>query len=148
MSAEIIQFGKPKSVTIKGRVPNSSIGKRRTVGRRLGEKASARFMFDGDLYHADFCGDEMVALFAVQYRISAGGVQEMKRSFWWRGNYGRFNPDPPKLAEAARSARAKGSDDMMFRDAAITQLRERHAKLVSEVAKIEATIASMQGELN
>jgi hypothetical protein len=106
---------------------------------------TVRFMFDGWLYEAGFCGDKIEDVKSVHYRITAGGVQELKSHAWHNGRYSRFDITPA-MAEAARSAR--GSDqkdaDIPFREAALAAFHKRRAKLISEVEKIDATLASMQ----
>jgi hypothetical protein len=112
MSAEIIQFGKPQSATRPGRneahdrAPDTTIGKRHLVNRRH-KKASVRVMFDGELYEVVFYGDDVQVVYAIRYRISAGGVQEMKRSRWQGGGYWSRDLNPA-LVKAAWRARASG----------------------------------------
>jgi hypothetical protein len=84
----------------------------------------------------------MQSVYAIHYRITAGGVQEMKRCYWNE----RYTDLDPAMVQAARSAR--GSDrkdaDIPFREAAIAAFHKRRAKLISEVEKIDATLASMR----
>jgi hypothetical protein len=75
----------------------------------------------------------------IQYRITSGGVQEMKRSRW----YDDFDPE---ILDEAKSARASGRKDseIPFSEAGLVAFKRRRTKLISEVEKIDATIASMQ----
>jgi hypothetical protein len=102
-------------------------------------------MFGAGLYEVEFRDDGVARVAAIQYRITAGGVQEMKRSHWWEGCYSRPDLDPA-MVQAAR--RARGSDgkaaELPFREAALAAFHKRRAKLISEVGKIDATLASMQ----
>jgi hypothetical protein len=102
-------------------------------------------MFGGWLYEVNFCGDDVEDAYAIQYRITAGGIQEMKRRHWREGRYSWEDLDPA-LVEAAKSARASARKDVdiPFREAALAAFHKRRAKLISEVEKIDATLASMQ----
>jgi hypothetical protein len=145
MTAEIIQFGKPQSAAVRPRqhAPVPSDKSVRSRAPRVSE--TVRFTFGSWLYEAKFCGDHVKEVNAIQYRITAGGVQEMKRSNWWEGCYSRHDPDPAMI-EAAKRARASGGKDadIPFREAALAAFHKRRAKLISEVEKIDATLASMQ----
>jgi hypothetical protein len=101
-------------------------------------------MFGSKLYEAHFSGDGVRDVKIIQYRITASGVQEMKRERWDGGYQGLHDLDPAILV-AAQSARgsARKDVDIPFREAALAALHERRAKLLSFVEKIDATIASM-----
>jgi hypothetical protein len=139
MTAEIIQFGKSQSATVRRQVTSPAARQQRRAPR-VSEKV--RFAFEGDLYEANFSGNNMQSVYAIHYRITAGGVQEMKRCYWNE----RYTDLDPAMVQAARSAR--GSDrkdaDIPFREAAIAAFHKRRAKLISEVEKIDATLASMR----
>jgi hypothetical protein len=140
MSAEIIQFGTPQSATVRHRQLAATPQRR---APRISE--TVRIMFGGWLYEVKFCGDHVEDVNAIQYRITAGGVQEMKRRYWWEGRYSRHDPDPAMI-EAAKRARASGGKDadIPFREAALAAFHKRRAKLISDVENIDATLASMQ----
>jgi hypothetical protein len=102
-------------------------------------------MFGGWLYEVKFCGDVVEGVNAIQYRITASGLQEMKRSHWWEGCYSRHDPDPAMIEAAKRARASAGKDaDIPFREAALAAFHKRRARLISEVEKIDATLASMQ----
>jgi len=160
MTAEIIQFGKPQSATFRHQQLAATI-KQTTRKRLAGVEAQAagqrpqrraprisetvRFMFGAGLYEVEFCDDHVEDVNAIKYRITAGGVQEMKRHHWWEGCYCQHDLDPA-MVQAAR--RARGSDgkaaELPFREAALAAFHKRRAKLISEVGKIDATLASMR----
>jgi hypothetical protein len=162
MSAEIIPFGKPQPAPVKrrGKVRDEgevTIGDMRAaLGRpptaseilgvldasqqrraRISEKV--RFMFGAGLYEVHFSGDSVQCIVAIQYRITANGVQEMKRY------NGHLLDLDLAMVEAAKSARASGRKDaeIRFREAALAAFHKRRAKLINEIEKIDATLASM-----
>ena len=102
-------------------------------------------MFGGKLYEVAFCGNDVQRVNAIQYRIAFDGdIHEIKRPHW-KERFPRFDLDPA-LVSAARSARASSRKDaeIPFREAALAAFRERRAKLISEVEKIDETIARMR----
>ena len=129
MTAEVIQFGKPRGRHIRRRQPAPRISD------------TVRFMFGGELYEASFSADGVRDVKKIQYRVAASGVQEMKRTRW-----NGYDDLDPAILVAAQSARrsARNDVDIPFRDAALAALHTRRAKLLSFVEKIDATIADMQ----
>jgi hypothetical protein len=79
MSAEIIQFGKSER---RVSAPTLRASETRALPT---EKTSVRFIFDNELLEVDFYGDDVERVCAVQYRVSADGVKEMRRLRW--GDY-------------------------------------------------------------
>lgn len=69
MSAEIIQFGKPQSLTAAAK-------RYAKASRRRVRRKTVRFALDGELYEVEFYGNAVRHVFAIRYRISGGGVQE------------------------------------------------------------------------
>lgn len=74
----------------------------------------------------------------------------MKRTRWYSECLSHGEVDATIVEAAWRVRRTgHGSDvEAPFRERALAQLHRRHAKLVREVAMVEATIASMQRGLN
>jgi hypothetical protein len=140
MTAEIIQFGKATAA-----VPRQSKPARRRHAPST--KEIFRFMFNDQLYEVEF-GGHVQRVFSIQYRISRDGVQEMRRH---PGRHSSKSDEIVQVINAARRIRAQGNskiDEIPFREAAVAQLRKRQAKLVRELEQVEATIASMQREVN
>jgi hypothetical protein len=168
MSAEIIPFGKPRSAPVKRRRKVRKAGEETTIGdliaefgraptaseirevldrRRPAERDSetVRLMFGDVPYEVAFCGNDVQCVDAIQYRIAFdGSVHEMKRRHW--SHFRQRHALDPALVGAAQRVRASGrkDDEMPFREAALAAFRKRRAKLISEVEKIDETIASMR----
>jgi hypothetical protein len=95
------------------------------------------------LYEVTFCDGDVQRIDAIQYRIAFDdSVQEMRYRHWHPGHYSRDLD--PAIAEAARRARASGNPGIPFHMSALAAFKKRRAKLISEIKKIDATIASMQ----
>jgi hypothetical protein len=130
-----------------GRVPTTSeireaLDRRRPARR---DSETVRVMFGSGLYEVEFCGNDVQRVIAIHYRIAFdGSVQETKLHHW--SEYRNRIKIDPAIVEAARSVRASGQkdDEIPFRKAALAAFHKRRAKLISEVEKIDATIASMQ----
>jgi len=165
MSAEIIPFGKTQSAPVKRRrkvrdADEMTIGDLRAeLGRRPTasdirealdrqhpaerDSEAVRLMFGDQLYEVTFCGNDVQRVDAIQYRIGFDGdIQEMKYRHWHPAHYSRDLD--PAMEEAAKRARASGSPEIPFREAALAAFKKRRAKLIGEVEKIDATIARMQ----
>ena len=168
MSAEIIPFGKPQSPPVKRRRRKIRDADKMTIGdlrAALGRRPTAsdirealdrqhpakrdseavRLMFGDRLYEVTFCGNDVQRVDAIQYRIGFDGdIHEMKYRHWYPAHYSRDLD--PAMEEAAKRVRASGRNgsEITFREAALAALKKRRAKLISEVEKIDETIASMQ----
>jgi hypothetical protein len=144
MSAQIIQFGKPRTDVTRQEAEQAQAQLPTPVVRE-----TVRFMLNDDLYEVERRGGEVWRLSKIQYRITVRGVQEMKRHCWY-GSYRSPADLDPVIVEAARRAQVNGRnvDDGAFRRVAVAQLQKRRAKLVRELEQVDATIASMQPGLN
>jgi hypothetical protein len=139
MSAEIIQFGSPHPA-IAQQMTGATRQRRAALTKEI-----VRFMFNGKLYQVELYGGDVQHFFEIRYRISGGGIQEMKHREWLRDPDYYSTRIDPEFVGAARRARASGQRDadIPFRERALAQLHKRRAKLVREVEMIDATIASM-----
>ena len=167
LRAEIIPFGKPQSAPVKRRRRKirdademtigdlrAALGRRPTASeirevldrQRPAERDSeaVRLMFGDQLYEVTFSGNDVQRVDAIQYRIGFDGdIQEMKYRHWYPAHYSRDLD--PAMEEAAKRVRASGKGaEIPFREAAVAAFRKRRVKLISEVEKIDATLASMQ----
>jgi hypothetical protein len=151
MSAEIIQFGKAQSISAK-----SKPAAKKSVQRRVRyepepepQREAVRCTVDDRLYEVEFYGKSVTRISAIHYRCNGrnGRIETLRYSHWYGSGWGRYGDPDPDIVEAARRARGQvstGSD----REAAIAQLGARHARLMRDAEKVEATIASLQREIN
>jgi hypothetical protein len=156
MSADIIEFGKPARRAPAHKGPSflsDTMAPRRVRRRRSNEqkpieKTSVRFVFDDELYEVHFYGEAVQDVYAVQYRISANGVDEMRRrrSGGWRS---LEDIDPAVVAAAKQARESAGSVDAVpFYKGVLSQLLKRREKLAATLQKVDATIVSMQQHIS
>jgi hypothetical protein len=146
MSAEIIQFGKRER-----RMPDAILPRRARAGRRSivqHTETSIRFVFDGELYEAHFCDENIQRICLLQYRINATGVEEMRRPRW-RSGWERDGDFDLALARAAHHARKNGgNDDGSALQKALSELSKRREKLVRMVEQANRAIADLQERIS
>jgi hypothetical protein len=171
MTAEIIQFAKPQSISAQFRPAGQESVQRRVkpeaenachgaeVIARRGrphdrfayrqdpEIEAVRCTVDGRLYEVEFRGASVCYVFSVSYRNRDGRVDELRRRCWNAAYPWHYSSLDPAIVEAAKRARSRG-DAGVSREAAIAQLRDRHARLLRQAEKVEATIAILQHGIN
>jgi hypothetical protein len=170
MTAEIIQFGKPQSISakfkparqkgvqrrVKPEAENACHGaeviasggpRGRFAYRQESEIEAVRCTVDGKLYEVEFRGASACYVFSVSHRNRDGRVDELRRRCWNAAYPWHYSSLDPAIIEAARLARGRG-DTVISQEMAIAQLRKRHAQLVRQAVKVEATIAILQHKIN
>lgn len=144
MSAEIIQFGKSQQSELKS-VEQRSVQRRVMFDMKSDtDKEVVRCTVDGKLYEVEFEGAAVRYVYAVFPRNFGGRIREMRRRCWFYRSDGVIDPE---IVSAARRARGQSTAEIT-REASIAQLRERHARLMREAEKVEATIAILQRGIN
>jgi hypothetical protein len=105
---------------------------------------AVRCTVDGKLYEVEFRGETVCKIFTISYRHNRrnGRIETCRLHQWSASGYSRHDCDP-KVVEAAWHARNQGGNESDA-ETVITQLRARHARLVSEAEKVEATIATLE----
>jgi hypothetical protein len=146
MSAEIIQFGKPQSISAKFK-PSG----RKSVRRRVRyepepepEREAVRCTVDDQLYEVEFYGKSVTRVSSIRYRRS-GHNSDRIETLRYRCD-GRYHCD--EIIEAARRVRGQVSTESDRQAEIVAQLRARHARLTRDLEKVEATIASLQRGIN
>jgi hypothetical protein len=135
MSAEIIHFGRGKAIE------NVSVQLQRVKIENVQcMKEAVRCAVDGRLYDVEFSGKDMVRVYTVCHRGQNDRIQEVRYHQWSASGYCPCDLDPA-VVTVARAARGKPA---VVREAVIEQLRQRHAKLLRDAAKVETMIATIQ----
>jgi uncharacterized ParB-like nuclease family protein len=103
---------------------------------------------DGQLYDVEFSGKDVVCVYTVHYRRKRNNdrIEQVRYRQWSAYGHCRRAFDPAvvtAVATAARTARDTPRT-IAIEEAALEQLRQRHAKLLGDAAKVEAMIATMQ----
>ncbi|MFY9759269.1 MAG: hypothetical protein WBE25_11705 [Xanthobacteraceae bacterium] len=111
-------------------VPSTSRKDRREV---------VRFAFEDRMYEAVFLNGSLDELSHVYHRVQDGRVVELRHRFsrW-------CEPDSMLVAAARLARQGPAKTEIDKNQAAIAGLHRRRAKLLENVAKIEATIANLE----
>lgn len=162
MTAEIIQFGKQRSVGRPVRQSRKRIEAppieqtdyekqaRAMVERRRkikNESEVVRCMVDGGLYEVHFHRGNAWKILTICYRAQNGRIVEIKRGRWSADlRCGRLDPS---IVTAARLAltRKNSTPSSRAHETAIAQLWARHARLLRDVEKVKAAIALMERDV-
>jgi hypothetical protein len=146
MTAEIIQFAKPQSIPAKFKPAGHKSVLRRPEPEL--EKEVVRCAVYGRLYEIEFRGESICRVYFVHHRHRGrdGHIETVRRREWSAGAYGRGELNP-EFVEAAWRARGQSGANTS-REASIAYLRERHAQLMRQAEKVEATIVVLQRGIN
>ncbi len=145
MTAEIIQFGRAPSSGAKLKAEPIAMARATSQAKPLTE--AIRCTVDGKLYEVKFRGKAVCKISAISYRHNRrnGRIETCRLQHWSPNGYSRHDCDP-KVVEAAWRVRDQGGGNESDAEMVMSQLRERHARLLREAEKVGATIAALEAQ--